>query len=365
MSTVKVAGIGWAKPGDDERLSHAELLYRSTRQALEDAGLKRDAITSAVTTSYDYVEGRNLSNQFTLDSIGGVMKSCDLRLSDDGVHSIAAGAMEALSEPGGVVVVGAVQMAGTELIDSTRQVVEQTIFEPLYLRPVLEGHAYPEALAFGLAARAYLERHGVDEKRLAELVAARSAGGTDARTVDEILATPVIAGPLHDGHRAPPADLAATLILTTDAPNGGRATIRGVGWCAEDGQIANRDLAEQLPTARAAKQAFESAGVADPAAELARVEAYNAYGIDEALAAEALGLAAPGKGFDALLGGDSKVNPTGGVQGSGWARGAASLVQAVRAMEEMSDQPGALLASQGWSGPGASSAAVAVFEIGA
>jgi len=363
MSTVKVAGIGWAQPGD-ERLSHAELLYRSTRKALEDAGLKRDAITSAVTTSFDYIEGRNLSNQFTLDSIGGVMKSCDLRLSDDGIHSIAAGSMEALSEPGGVVVVGAVQMAGTELIDSTNQVVEETIFEPLYLRPVLEGHAHPEALAFGLAARAYLARHGVDEKRLAELVAARSAGGDEARTVEEILDSPVIAGPLHDGHRARRADAAATLILTTDAPNGARAHIRGIGWCAEDGQLANRDLSEQRPTALAAERAYADAGVTDPAAELARVEAYNAYGIDEAMTVEALGLAAAGKGFDALLEGD-KVNPTGGVQGSGWARGAASLVQAVKAMEEMSDQSGALLASQGWSGPGASSSAVAVFEIGA
>jgi acetyl-CoA C-acetyltransferase len=364
MSTVKVAGIGWAKPGDDETLSHAELLYRSTKQALADAGLKRDAITSAVTTSYDYVEGRNLSNQFTLDSIGGVMKSCDLRLSDDGIHSISAGAMEALSEPGGVVVVGAVQMAGTELIDSTNRVVEESIFEPLWLRPVLEGHAHPEALAFGLAARAYLARHGVDEKQLAELVAARSAGGAEPRTVAEILDSPVIAGPLHDGHRARRADAAATLILTTDAPNGARASIRGVGWCAEDGQIANRDLSEQRPTALAAKRAFEEAGVTDPVAQLTRVEAYNAYGIDEAMTAEALGLAAPGKGLDALLEGD-KVNPTGGIQGSGWARGAASLVQAVKAMEEMKDQPGALLASQGWSGPGASSSAVAVFEIGA
>jgi len=364
MSTVKVAGIGWAQPGD-ERLSHAELLYRSTRKALEDAGLKRDAITSAVTTSFDYIEGRNLSNQFTLDSIGGVMKSCDLRLSDDGIHSIAAGTMEALSEPGGVVVVGAVQMAGTELIDSTNRVVEETFFEPLYLRPVLEGHANPEALAFGLAARAYLARHGIDEKRLAELVAARSAGGEEARTVEEILDSPVIAGPLHDGHRARRVDAAATLILTTDAPNGARASIRGIGWCAEDGQLANRDLSEQRPTALAAERAYADAGVTDPAAELARVEAYNAYGIDEAMTVEALGLAAAGKGLDALLDGDAKVNPTGGVQGSGWARGAASLVQAVKAMEEMSGQSGALLASQGWSGPGASSSAVAVFEIGA
>lgn len=362
MSTVKVAGIGWAQPGAEERLSHAELLYRSTRQALDEAGLSRDAITSAVTTSYDYIEGRNLSNQFTLDSIGGVMKSCDLRLSDDGVHSIAAGSMEALSEPGGVVVVGAVQMAGTELVESTRRAVEETIFEPLYLRPVLAGTGYPEALAFGLTARAYLDRHGIDEERLADLVAARSGDGEHARSAAEILDSPVIAGPLRDGHRAPTADLAATLVLTTDAPNGARAAIRGVGWCAEDGLIGNRDLSEQRPTALAAKQAFEAAGVGDPVAELARVEAYNAYGIDEAQACEALGLAAAGEGIDALLDG-AKVNPSGGVQASGWARGAASLVQAVKAMEEMSDESGALLASQGWSGPAASSSAVAVFEI--
>lgn len=361
MSTVKVAGIGWAEPGD-ERLSHAELLYKSTRKALDSAGLGRDAITSAVTTSYDYVEGRNLSNQFTLDSIGGTMKSCDLRLSDDGIHSISAGCIEALAEPGGVVVVGAVQMGGTELIDSTERAVEETIFEPLFLRPILAGSAHPEALAFGLAARAYLARHGVEEELLAELVALRSAGGEEPRSAEQILDSAVIAGPLREGHAAHRADRAATLILTTDAPNGARASIRGVGWCAEDGQIANRDLSEQRPTALAAKQAFAAAGVSDPAAELARVEAYNAYGIDEVMSAEALGLAAAGKGLDALLGG-AKVNPSGGVQASGWARGAASLVATVRAIEEMADQPGALLASQGWCGCGASSSAVAVFEI--
>ena len=362
MSTVKVAGIGWSQPDEGEQLSHAELLYRATRQALADAGLTRDSITSAVTTSYDYVEGRNLSNQFTLDSIGGVMKSCDLRLSDDGIHSIAAGSLEALSEPGGVVVVAAVQMAGTELIDSTNRAVEEVFFEPLYMRPVVAGSAHPEALAFGMAARASLARHGVDEAKLAELVAARSAGSGEARSTEEILDSPVIGGPLREGHRARRADAAATLILTTDAPSGARATVRGAGWCAEDGLISNRDLSEQRPTALAAKQAYEAAGISDPGAELARVETYNAYGIDEAQAAEALGLADAGKGLDYLLGGD-KVNPTGGIQASGWARGASSLVQTVRAMEEMKDQPGALLASQGWCGCGASSSAVAVFEI--
>ena len=88
MPDVVIAGVGVARRGD-EPLSHAELLFRATRAAFDDAGIERDDVTSAVTTSYDYVEGRVLSNQFTLDSIGGVMKSCDLRLGESGVHGLA------------------------------------------------------------------------------------------------------------------------------------------------------------------------------------------------------------------------------------------------------------------------------------
>lgn len=362
MSVVKVAGVGWAQPGG-ERVSHAELLYRATRRALDSAGLSRDAITSAVTTSYDYVEGRNLANQFTLDSIGGTMKPCDLRLSDDGIHSIAAGCAEALAEPGGVVVVGAVQLGTIELHDDTERAVQETFYEPLYLRPVLSGSSHPEALAFGLAARSYFARHGLAEELLAELVCARSAGALQERSKREILDSTVVAGPLHEGHLARRADAAAVLLLSTDPPSAPLASVRGVGWSADDAMLTRRELAEQAPTAAAAKRAYQAAGVSDPRAEIARAEVYNAYGIDEVMACEALGLAAPGEGLDALLGPANAVNPTGGVQATGWARGAASLLQTARAIEEMAAQPGALLAAQGWCGLGACSSAVALFEI--
>jgi acetyl-CoA acetyltransferase len=309
------------------------------------------------------VEGRNLSNQFTLDSIGGTMKPCDLRLSDDGIHSIAAGCAEALAEPGGIVVVGAVQLGGIELLDDTERSVQETFYEPLYLRPVLSGSSHPEALVFGLAARAYAARHGVSEDRLAELVGVRSAGGPEARTVQEVLDSTVVAGPLHEGHLARRTDAAAVLLLSTDPPSAPVASVRGVGWSAQDGMLTRRELSEQAPTAIAAKCALERAGVSDVRAELARAEVYNAYAIDEVMACEALGLADPGKGLDALLDSANVVNPTGGVQASGWARGAAGLLQAARAIEEMAAQPGALLAAQGWSGCGASSSAVALFEI--
>lgn len=362
MSAVKVAGCGWAEP-EGERVSHGELLYRATRRALDSAGLTRDAITSAVTTSYDYVEGRNLSNQFTLDSIGGTMKPCDLRLSDDGIHSIAAGCAEALAEPGGVVVVGAVQLGASEGLQDTIRAVEETFYEPLYLRPVLAGSSHPEAFAFGLIARAYLQRHGVADAGLAELVSRRSGAGEHARSAQEILESPTIAGPLHEAHVAPRGDAAAVLLLCTDPPSAPLASVRGVGWGADDGMLPKRELHSQVPTAEAARRAYEAAGVKDPAAELERVEVYNAYGIDEVLACEALGLAKPGAGLRALLDTSCRVNPTGGVQAMGWARGAASLLQTAKALQELADRPGALFGVQGWCGCGASSSALALFEM--
>ena len=107
---VCIVGIGVvesAEPMID--LSHKELLFYATRKALDDAGLERKDISGAITTSYDFLEGRSLSNQYTLDSIGGVMKPCDLRLGEDGIYSLFGGYMEVMADPSQVVVVASVQ----------------------------------------------------------------------------------------------------------------------------------------------------------------------------------------------------------------------------------------------------------------
>ncbi len=312
MTAVVIAGAGVARPGGGERLSHAELLYRATRAALDDAGLERDVITAAVTSTYDYVEGRPLSNQFTLDSIGGVMKPCDLRVGDDGLHALAAGVVSALADPGGVVVVGSVLMGATEHVAETVRGVQEISYEPVYLRPIIAGAPYPQAMGFGLRARQYLNAHGGRDEDLARLVSQRSANNGAARSVQQIIDSPTVAGPLRELHQAPPADLAATMILSTDPPSGEvRARIRGVGWAAVDGMLGYRNLAEDEATGRAAHDAYGAAGIDDPVAQIDRAELYNVYGIDEVLAAEALGLAPRGAGLERLLGDpSSSINPS-------------------------------------------------------
>jgi len=369
MTGVSIAGVGVAEPAEDERPSHAELLYRATRAALDDAGIEREAITTAVTSSYDYVEGRPLSNQFTLDSIGGVMKPCDLRLGDDGLHALAAGVSAALAEPGAVVVVASVQLRRSEHSEEARRVVQEISYEPVWLRPVIAGARNPEALSFGLRAQRYMAEHGVSEDDLASLVSRRSGlGSSAARSAEQILDSAVVAGPLRELHVAPPTDVAAALIVSTDPPSGkARGAIRGIGWSAVEGMLGLRDLGEDEATAAAARRAYEQAGIADPADQVDRVEAYNVYGIDELQAVEALGIASAGGAIDAVRGkGSPVVNPTGAQQSAGWARGPASLAGTARALGEMADgNGGGTLVSQGWTGCGGCSSAVAVIEVAA
>jgi acetyl-CoA C-acetyltransferase len=369
MPGVEILGAGLAGTNGG-RPSHAELLYRATRAALDDAGLGREAITTAVTSSYDFVEGRPLSNQFTLDSIGGTMKPCDLRVGDDGMHALAAGVGVALADPGAVVVVGAVQLRRGDHSEETYRRVQELAYEPVWQRPVLAGAPNPEALAFGMRAQQYMSQHGTSEDDLASLVSRRSsAGNGSARGVDEILESPVIAGPLRELHVAPPTDVAAVLLLSTKpAENGSRGTIRGVGWCAVDAMLHSRNLALDEATAAAARDAYARAGVEDPAEQVDRAEVYNVYAIDELQAVEALGLASAGGAIEALRPGQgAAVNPDGANQAHGWAPGAASLAATVRALDQSQAEAEAepsLLVTQGWTGCGGCSAAVAVIDTG-
>lgn len=365
MPPVSILGAGVVSSPEGEHPSHAELLFRATRGALDDAGLERDDITTAVTASYDYVEGRPLANQFTLDSIGGTMKACDLRVGDDGIHAIAAGVSLALADPGSVVVVASVQLFRSEHSAETHRGVEEITFDPVFGRPIVAGSHSPQALAFGLRAQAYMARHGATEEDLAGLVARRSSSGNGSRrSAEEILDSTVVAGPIRELHRAPATDVAATLLISAEPRERVRGTVRGVGWSSFDARFGGRDLAEDLPTRKAAADAYARASVDDPAGQLSRLEIYNVYGIDEIQATEALGLAAPGGAVEALApGGDAAVNPTGGVQAAGWAPAASSLAAVGRALDEMQDAGDVgLLVGQGWSGCGGCSSAVAVIE---
>ncbi len=375
---VAIIGIGVTNLEEREDLSHKELLFQATRRALTDAGISRDDIGSAFTTSYDLLEGRSLSNQYTLDSIGGVMKPCDLRLGEDGIYGICAGYMEVMAKPRDIVVVGSVQKASErrEKEDAFQKIILATL-DPVFNRPVcntvpVSGLEY--ALA-AMEARVYMERYGITEEQIAKVAAKnyknalKNPRAKNAKKISmkDIQNSEVLSWPIKRLEVARMTDAACVLILASDEV-AKRITdkpvwITGVGWCSDTSYIESRNLSSSPYIRAAAQHAYNMAGIKHPAKEVDVAEIYDIYAYKELKYYEALGFCGEGEAGKLIdegiteLGGSLPVNPSGGLLGEGNAVGTSGLIRAANAAYQIRGEagdfqvPGAEIAvAQGWGG---------------
>lgn len=358
---VAIVGIGQTKCGyNHDGFNHKELLYLATKQALGDAGIQREDIDSAFTTSYDFLEGRSLSNQYSLDSIGGVMKPCDQRLGEDGIYAIFAGYMEVVSKPGQIVVVASVQKASDRRPDADPEIM-LSMLEPVYVRQVGANLPAITGLEYCLAAmeaRRYMHCYGITEAQIAKVAvknynnATRNPMAHNAKkiTLDDVLNSEVLSWPLRSLMVAQPADGACTLVLAseemaadlTDKP----VWIRGIGWCSDTCYPATSELAKTKFIASAARQAYAMAGIRHPAQEIDLAEVYDNYGFKELQHCEALGLCGEAQGGRFIdegvseMGGSMPVNPSGGLLGHGNPLGTAGLMRVAQAALQLRGEAG-------------------------
>lgn len=375
---VAIVGIGVTNCEERQDLSHKELLFQATRKALTDAGISRDEIGSAFTTSYDFLEGRSLSNQYTLDSIGGVMKPCDLRLGEDGIYGICAAYMEVMAKPNDIVVVGSVQKASErrEEEDAFQKIVLATL-DPVFNRPVC-GTVPVRGLEYALAAmeaRFYMQRYGITEEQVAKVAAknyknaAKNPRALKGKkySVKEILDSETLSWPIKHLEVARTTDAACAVIIAseevakriTDKP----VWITGVGWCSGTSYIESRDFATNNYLRMAAQHAYSMAGIKHPAKEIDVAEIYDTYAYKELQYCEALGLCGEGKAGKLIdegvteFGGALPVNPSGGLLGEGNAVGTSGLIRAANAAYQVRGDAGdfqvpnvQIAVAQGWSG---------------
>lgn len=375
---VAIVGIGVTNCEARQDLSHKELLFQATKMALADAGISRDDIGSAFTTSYDLLEGRSLSNQFSLDSMGGVMKPCDLRLGEDGIYGVCAGYMEVMSKPNDIVVVGSVQKASErrEEEDAFQKIVLASL-DPVFNRPVcstvpVSGLEY--ALA-AMEARVYMERYGVTEEQIAKVAvknytnALRNprAKNTKKFSVEDVMDSEVLSWPIKRLEVAQMTDAACVLILAseeiakrlTDKP----VWVTGVGWCSGTSFIESRDLATSNYLRAAAQHAYSMAGIIYPSKEVDVAEIYDTYAYKELQYCEALSFCGEGKAGKLIddgvteFGGGLPVNPSGGLLGEGNAVGTSGLIRAANAAYQIRGDAGKfqvpdveIAVAQGWGG---------------
>jgi len=166
-------------------------------------------------------------------------------------------------------------------------------------------------------------------------------------TVEEVLASRMIAEPLTLLQCCPSQVDGAAAVVLSRRRGGAARPVRVLSSVVVSGkrERADDDILDAEITARAARQAYERAGVAP--SEVDVVELHDAFTIAELLYYEALGLAAPGEAVPLLrsgatrLGGRVPVNPSGGLLAKGHPLGATGVAQMVEVLWQLQGRAGA------------------------
>lgn len=298
------------------------LLWEVVKQVRDETGLVfgEGGIEAAVTCSDDLFDARTISDNAITDVVGAHFLG-EEKVAADGSQAVYYAAANILSGHHDVVLLAA---HSKESQSDSRNQITHLAFDPFFTRPV--GLDYLSAAA--LQAQAYQGASGVTEAQLAELVvrsrewAAKNpvAQDADALTVEDVLASALLADPIREKFMYPVSDGAIAMVLAseerakeiTDNP----IWITGVGNCYDTFYLGERELGGNFALERAAQRAYKMAGVDDPATAFDVVEIADQYAHQLPQYAEGLGLCGAGQGGQWLTdGGPDKqnVNRSGGM----------------------------------------------------
>jgi acetyl-CoA acetyltransferase len=188
-------------------------------------------------------------------------------------------------------------------------------------------------------ARAHMRQYGTKKEHFAKIAAKNHTHGSlnphaqfqTPRTMEDVLASPMIAEPLTRMMCSPIGDGAAALVLTsadlvkkfTNKPVYVKASVLGSG--------KDRNPGDPEITERVARKAYEVAGIGPEDIQVAEV--HDASAPAELIIYEELGFCKPGEGGRLIdegvttLGGRLPVNPSGGLLAKGHPVGATGVAQ--------------------------------------
>lgn len=269
-------------------------------------------IGMSISVSDDIFDARTISDNAMTDVLGAHF-GCEEKVAQEGIQAITYGLAAIQSGHQDVVlIVGHCK----ESQCASRNMVTHVAFDPFFTRPV--GLDYQAAA--GLQAQAFMDRTGLTEKQLADVVvrARENALGNDRLpgvetvTAEQVMASPLLADPLRELHAYPVSDGAVGLLLAaeervnafTDTP----VWITGVGNCMDSFFLGDRDLSTSFALQQAAKRAYRRAGIEDPRNAFDVVEVSDLYAYQQPMWLESLGICDAAGGLRPR----PAVNPSGG-----------------------------------------------------
>lgn len=220
---------------------------------------------------------------------------------------------------------------------------------------VYHGVTFPALYA--MIARAYMERWGATEEDLSWVsVKNHRHGAMNPKaqfrrevSLEEVMASTLVADPLRLLHCSPVSDGGAVVLLCpleeahryTDRP----VRIAGTGQATSSMALADRpDLTALDAVTKAGERAYRMAGISAKDVQVAEV--HDCFAIAEICCIEALGFACAGEGTAAArsgetaLGGRIPVNVSGGLKSKGHPVGATGVAQTIEIFEQLRGEAG-------------------------
>lgn len=331
---VAIVGVGMQKFASRKPETVEEMVYDVAKKALLDAKLPPEAVEAVVFGSaVDAFCGLHNSDKLLVEAAAGLGKPT-MRNSTSGSTAVSTPILAYDHVASGLFKLVMVICYEKMSENPAPQMVFNTVYDEAYVRQI--GLNVP--IQCGLEARAYLHRYGITELQMARVSVKNHTNALSNPyaqlgmriTVEDVMNSPYISWPVKRLDTSPTTDGARALIFAsedvvrdiTDDPVWVRGVGRGADSCWFMGR-KNQDLGRLDYAYLAAKQAYEMAGIKNPAEEIDVAEVYDPFTFKEMQHCEALGLCpegGAGRMIDegvSLKEGKLPVNPSGGLLGEG------------------------------------------------
>jgi len=325
---VGIVGVGQTHHrSKNTDLKGQELISIAVKRALEGAELTMADIDAIVIGNMDHFESINYVDMWSVDGSGGYMKPI-MKVTTGGTTGSAVGHAGFYHVASGLFdTVLAIGWEQNSESDTTAAI--STCFDPITEREYSAGAIGPLAAQY----TAYMSKYGATEEDAA-LVSVRDHNNAalynpyahlrQVITAEEVMKSPYISYPLKLLDMCPRSDGACAVVFASedkarkacDRP----AWVLGVGDCHILVHLADGIGLPNLPSLeRAAREAYEMAGVTDPFKQFDVAELYIPASTAGVTWMEALGLCEEGGGSRLIRSGVTEadgvlpINPSGGV----------------------------------------------------
>ena len=354
MRQVAVVGAGMTRFGKHQDRSMKDLAREAVENALRAAGIEKEAIEAAAVgnavagliTGQECIRGQVVLREMGIGGIPVINTENACASSSTAFHlawlyvasgmydTVLAVGMEKLFHPDKKKTFNAIGSAiDLELADEfARQMSGEQATGAGESRSVFMDY-------YANLARAHMARHGTTREQFARVAAKNHTNGSlnphaqfqTPRTVEDILAAPLIAEPLTRMMCSPIGDGAAAVVVTT-AEKARQLTAKPVYVRASIVASSQQHAADEPGiVTNAAQKAYKMAGIGPE--EVRVVEVHDATAPAELIVYEELGLCRVGEGGKMIddgvtkLGGRVPVNPSGGLLAKGHPVGATGVAQ--------------------------------------